>query len=190
LRRAEIFSARRDLEFSAGRIERRRGVEGERSAASVKAVEIGVAALVFLFGAVVVFDSVRIGARWGEDGPQPGYFPFYVGLSICVASVTILVRALRDPALAAKSFVSRESLKKILTVLVPTVVYVALIKYLGFYVASTLYIAYFMWALGRYPWIKIVPVAAGVSVVFFLIFEVWFLVPLPKGPLEAALGLN
>jgi hypothetical protein len=190
LRRAEIFSARRDLEFSAGRIERRRGVEGERSAASVKAVEIGVAALVFLFGAVVVFDSIRIGARWGEDGPQPGYFPFYVGLSICVASVTILVRALRDPALAAKSFVSRESLKKILTVLVPTVVYVALIKYLGFYVASTLYIAYFMWALGRYPWIKIVPVAAGVSVVFFLIFEVWFLVPLPKGPLEAALGLN
>jgi hypothetical protein len=190
LRRAEIFSARRDLEFSAGRIERRRGVEGERSAASVKAVEIGVAALVFLFGAVIVFDSIRIGARWGEDGPQPGYFPFYVGLSICVASVTILVRALRDPALAAKSFVSRESLKKILTVLVPTVVYVALIKYLGFYVASTLYIAYFMWALGRYPWIKIVPVAAGVSVVFFLIFEVWFLVPLPKGPLEAALGLN
>lgn len=165
-------------------------MEGERSAASVKAVEIGVAALVFLFGAVIVFDSIRIGARWGEDGPQPGYFPFYVGLSICVASVTILVRALRDPALAAKSFVSRESLKKILTVLVPTVVYVALIKYLGFYVASTLYIAYFMWALGRYPWIKIVPVAAGVSVVFFLIFEVWFLVPLPKGPLEAALGLN
>ena len=165
-------------------------MEGERSAASVKAVEIGVAALVFLFGAVVVFDSIRIGARWGEDGPQPGYFPFYVGLSICVASVTILVRALRNPALAAKSFVSRESLKKILTVLVPTVVYVALIKYLGFYVASTLYIAYFMWALGRYPWIKIVPVAAGVSVVFFLIFEVWFLVPLPKGPLEAALGLN
>ena len=165
-------------------------MEGERSAASVKAVEIGVAALVFLFGAVVVFDSIRIGARWGEDGPQPGYFPFYVGLSICVAGVTILVRALRDPALAAKSFVSRESLKKILTVLVPTVVYVALIKYLGFYVASTLYIAYFMWALGRYPWIKIVPVAAGVSVVFFLIFEVWFLVPLPKGPLEAALGLN
>ena len=165
-------------------------MEGERSAASVKAVEIGVAALVFLFGAVVVFDSIRIGARWGEDGPQPGYFPFYVGLSICVASLTILVRALRDPALAAKSFVSRESLKKILTVLVPTVVYVALIKYLGFYVASTLYIAYFMWALGRYPWIKIVPVAAGVSVAFFLVFEVWFLVPLPKGPLEAALGLN
>ena len=165
-------------------------MEGERSAASVRAVEIGVAAVVLLFGAVVVFDSGRIGARWGEDGPEPGYFPFYVGLLICIASVIVLVHALRDSALAAKSFVSREALKKILTVLVPTVVYVALIKYLGFYVASTLYIAYFMWRLGNYPWIKIAPVAIGVSVVFFMIFEVWFQVPLPKGPLEAALGLN
>lgn len=165
-------------------------MEGERSAASVKAVEIGVAALVFLFGAVVVLDSYRIGARWGEDGPQPGYFPFYVGLLICIASAIVFVRAFGDPSLAAKSFVSRESLKKILTVLVPTVVYVALIKYLGFYVASTVYIAYFMWQLGKYPWIKILPVAVGVSLAFFLIFETWFQVPLPKGPLEAALGLN
>jgi len=164
--------------------------EGEHSAASVKAVEIGVAAAGFLFGAVDVFDSIRIGARWGEDGPQAGYFPFYVGLLICVSSAAIFVRALRDRTLAAESFVSSEALKKILTVLVPTVVYVALIKYLGFYVASTVYIAYFMWALGKYPWIKIVPVAAGVSVAFFLVFETWFQVPLPKGPLEAALGLN
>ena len=165
-------------------------MEGERSAASVRAVEIGVAVLIFIFGVIVLSDSARIGARWGEDGPQPGYFPFYIGLLICIASTIVSVRALGDPSLAAKSFVSRESLKKILTVLVPTAVYVALIKYLGLYVASTLYIAYFMWRLGNYPWIKIVPVAIGVSVAFFLVFETWFQVPLPKGPLEAALRLN
>jgi len=165
--------------------------KGEQgSAASVKAVEIGVAAVIFLFGAVVVFDSYRLGARWGGDGPQAGYFPFYVGLLICASGAAILVRALRNPALAAESFVSRDELKKILTVLVPTVVYVAVIASLGFYVTSTLYIAYFMWHLGKYAWIKIVPVSIGVSVAFFLIFEIWFSVPLPKGPLEAALGLN
>ncbi len=162
----------------------------ERSAASVRAVEIGVAAVIFLLGAVVVFDSYRLGAKWGGDGPQAGYFPFYVGLLICASGAAILVRALRNPAFAAASFVSREELKKILTVLVPTVVYVALIASLGFYLASTLYIAYFMWYLGKYPWIKIAPVSIGVSVAFFLIFEIWFSVPLPKGPLEAALGLN
>jgi len=162
----------------------------ERSAASVRAVEIGVAAVIFLLGAVVIFDSYRLGAKWGGDGPQAGYFPFYVGLLICASGAAILVRALRNPAFAAESFVSREELKKVLTVLVPTVVYVALIASLGFYLASTLYIAYFMWYLGKYPWIKIAPVSIGVSVAFFLIFEIWFSVPLPKGPLEAALGLN
>jgi hypothetical protein len=162
----------------------------DRSAASVRAVEIGVAAVILLFGLVVVIDSYRLGARWGDDGPQPGYFPFYIGLLICISSVTILVRALRNSALAAESFVSRGELKKILTVLVPTAVYVGVIAYLGFYVASTVYIAYFMWHLGKYSWIKIVPVALGVSVAFFLVFEVWFQVPLPKGPLEAALGLS
>jgi len=86
--------------------------------------------------------------------------------------------------------VSREELKKILTVLVPTTIYVALIAFLGLYVASTLYIAYFMRRLGEYSWLTIVPVAAGVSIAFFLVFEIWFQVPLPKGPLEAALGLN
>ncbi len=162
----------------------------QQSAASMRAVEIGVAAVVLLFGAVVVFDSYRVGARWGDDGPQAGYFPFYVGLLICLSSAAVLVRALRNTALAAESFVSREELKMILTVLVPTVVYVALIAFLGFYVASTIYIAYFMWQLGKYAWVKIAPISIGVSVAFFLIFEIWFAVPLPKGPLEAALGLN
>ena len=164
--------------------------ETQRSAASVMAVEIGVAVVIFLFGALVVFDSYRLGAKWGEDGPEAGYFPFYVGLLICISGATILVRALRNAALAGESFVSRDELKMILTVLVPTVVYVAVIAHLGFYVTSTIYIAYFMWRLGKYPWIKIVPVSVGVSVAFFLIFEIWFAVPLPKGPLEAALHLN
>jgi len=164
--------------------------EKQQSAASVMAVEIGVAAVVFAFGALVLFDSYRLGASWGEDGPQAGYFPFYIGILVCVSSAAIFVRALRSVELAAESFVSREQLKMILTVLAPTVIYVALIAFLGFYVTSTLYIAYFMRHLGKYSWIKIVPVSVGVSIAFFLIFEIWFQVPLPKGPLEAALGLN
>ena len=145
---------------------------------------------ILLFGLLVVVDSYRTGARWGEDGPQPGYFPFYIGLLICFSSIAILMRGVRNAALSGDSFVSREELKKILTVLAPTVVYVSFIAYLGFYVASTLYIAYFMWQLGKYSWIKTIPVSVGVSVAFFLIFETWFQVPLPKGPLEAALGLG
>jgi putative tricarboxylic transport membrane protein len=162
----------------------------DRSAASTRAVEIGVAAVILIFGLVIALDSYRVGARWGDDGPQPGYFPFYVGLLICISSAGVLWRALRNPALAEESFVSRGELKKVLTVLVPSIVYVGFVAYLGFYVASTLFIAYFMRQLGKYSWIMVVLISVGVNVVFFLTFEIWFSVPLPKGPLETALGLG
>jgi len=160
-----------------------------RAAASVRAVEMFTAAVVFMGGVLVCADSWRLGARWGEDGPQAGYFPFYVGLLICLSGAAIFLQALRNRGLSEEAFVETGQLKTILIVLAPTAVYVALIAWLGFYVASTLYIAAFMWKLGRYAWYMIAPVSIGVSVAFFLIFETWFQVPLPKGPLESALGL-
>ena len=164
--------------------------EGGRSAFSVKTAELAVAAGFFALGATVVFDSVRLGARWAEDGPQPGYFPFYVGLLICIASLANMVFALRIPAQRNGIFVERGQLKLVLSVLVPSAIFVALVGWLGIYVAGALFVAFFMRWLGKYPWWKVAAVAIGNSVVFFVIFEIWFLVPLPKGPLEALLGVD
>jgi hypothetical protein len=43
--------------------------------------------------------------------------------------------------------------------------------------------------LGRYGWGLVLAVSIGVPVVFFFMFEKWFLVPLPKGPIEEFFGL-
>ena len=61
---------------------------------SIATMEIIVAALFFAFGAVVMFDSYRIGASWASDGPESGYFPFYTGLIICAAALVLLVHGL------------------------------------------------------------------------------------------------
>lgn len=166
----------------------------EKSAASVKMVDAITAIVIFLLGAVVIAESWRLGASWGDDGPQAGYFPFYIGLLLCISSIANFIAALRSPG--GKSFVSVPSLKMIMAVLIPTIVYVGLIggvgpvPGVGIYVASVLFIGLFMKWLGKYRWLLTVTVAVAVPVVFFLLFEVWFKVPLPKGPLEAALGLN
>ncbi|MBL8384447.1 MAG: tripartite tricarboxylate transporter TctB family protein [Burkholderiales bacterium] len=159
-----------------------------RPAATVRVVEMVVAALIACGGSVVIYDSIRLGSKWAEDGPQAGYFPFYIGLILVVSSAAIFFKALRAGSRA--TFVTVPQLKLVLSVLVPTAIYTAAIAWLGMYVASTLFIAWFMWVLGRYSVARILPVALGVSVFFFLLFEIWFKVPLPKGPLEAALGLN
>jgi hypothetical protein len=133
---------------------------------------------------------VRLGARWAEDGPQAGYFPFYVGLLVCLSAVVNFVMALTGRKDAGRDFVELDKLKLVLAVLVPAAIYVALISWIGIYVASVVFIAFFMRWLGKYPWWKTAMVSIGTMVAFFLIFEVWFLVPLPKGPLENWLGVG
>ena len=155
-----------------------------------KSAEIAVAAVFFLLGAIVVYDSARLGARWAEDGPQPGYFPFYIGVIVCLSAAVNLVLALLNRRDRDRIFVEAGQLKLVLAVLVPTALYVALIGWTGIYLASALFIAFFMRWLGKYPWWKVAAVSIGNSVAFFVIFEVWFKVPLPKGPLETLLGLN
>jgi hypothetical protein len=161
----------------------------ERPAFGQKSAEIVVAALFLVLGAIVVYDSVRLGARWGSDGPQAGYFPFYIALLMCIASAVNLVLAFLTKG-DTRSFVGVGQLKLVLSVLVPSVLYVGLIAGMGIYVASAVFVAFFMRWLGKYPWWKVAVVSIGNSVVFFLIFEIWFKVPLPKGWFERLLGLD
>ncbi|MEY2736372.1 MAG: hypothetical protein RLZ58_1781, partial [Pseudomonadota bacterium] len=48
--------------------------------------------------------------------------------------------------------------------------------------------AVFMRWQGCFGYLKSVLTGIGVAVVLFAMFEIWFKVPLIKGPLEAALG--
>ena len=162
----------------------------DRAAVSHWTMEVAVAIILLLLGALVMFDAARIDARWSDDGPQSGYFPFYVGLILCGVSAATLFGTLRKSLLRAHSFVSVGQLRLILKLLLPFAVYVVAIKLLGLYVSSAVFIAYFMWRMGDFPrWLTaLVPI--GTVTVLFLMFERWFKVPLPKGPLESVLGLG
>lgn len=155
---------------------------------STKTMEIVVALLTLALGLVVIYDSRRVGAGWAEDGPQAGYFPFYIGLILCIASVWTLWRTVFSGKAAAGVFVSHKKLRLVLSVFIPAVIYVAATWFIGIYVASAVFIGAFMYWHGRFAWTRIVPVSLSVPVAMFLLFEVWFLVPLPKGPLEALIG--
>ncbi|MFM2399037.1 MAG: hypothetical protein RL341_1194 [Pseudomonadota bacterium] len=152
-----------------------------------KIVEIVTALLVLVLGIVGAVDSLRLGARWAEDGPQAGYFPFYVSLSICLAAAWILLRAIMRANQGV--FLTGTQLKPVLRLFIPLAVYCVLIGLVGIYVASVVFIAYCMRTMGGYSWIKTIAIPVAIMAFFFAVFELWFKLPLPKGPLEAALGL-
>lgn len=147
-------------------------------------VDTVVAAILFVFGAVVIYEARRLGAGWTSDGPGAGYFPFYIGLIICISALGVAWQARSAKTRDDAAFVDREQMRRVLSVLLPALVYVLAIWILGIYVASVLYIALFMIILGKYPPIKSLVLAVIVNAVFFMMFEVWFKVPLYKGLLE------
>jgi hypothetical protein len=157
---------------------------GSRALAKNCTVDTVVAAILFVFGAVVVVEARRLGAGWTSDGPGSGYFPFYIGLIICISALGVIWQARAAKTRDEDSFVDREQLGRVLSVLLPAALYVLGIWFLGIYVASAAYIALFMIVLGKYPPVKSVVLAVIVNAVFFMMFEVWFKVPLYKGTLD------
>ena len=150
-----------------------------------RTMEIVVALIIFSLGALVVFDSHRLGSSWGSDGPEAGYFPFWVGLFIAISSAVIFSQAVWGRRLArGEVFVEWQSLRQVLAILIPATVYVLGIQVIGIYVASAIYIAGFMHWLGNYSWLKSVLLGVTVSAVAFVTFEVWFQVPLYKGAFD------
>jgi Tripartite tricarboxylate transporter TctB family len=147
-------------------------------------VDTVVAAILFVVGAVVVVEARRLGAGWTSDGPGAGYFPFYIGLIICIAALGVAWQAQSAKTRDQGAFVDREQFGRVLSVLLPALVYVLAIWIFGIYVASVLYIALFMIVLGKYPVLKSVVLALIVNALFFMMFEVWFKVPLYKGLLD------
>ena len=157
---------------------------GSRPVVKNCTVDTVVAAILFVIGAVVVFEARRLGAGWTSDGPGAGYFPFYIGLIVCLSALGVIYQARATKTRDEDTFVDQVQLGRVLSVLLPAAVYVLGIWFLGLYVASVIYIALFMIILGKYSPIKSVTVALAVIALFFMMFEVWFKVPLYKGTLE------
>jgi hypothetical protein len=157
-----------------------------RAGPSQRLMEQAAAVAMGVFASIVIVGSLAAGIDWGLEGPRAGFFPFYVGLTVLIASIVNFIHACAEPA--EDRFADWRQLRQVGSVVVPTAVYVAVIPWIGIYVSSALLIAFFMKRLGNYGLRLIVPIALGVPLLAFLVFERWFLVPLPKGPLEAWLG--
>ena len=147
-------------------------------------VDAVTAVLVMILGGVVLYGSSKLGHEWTSDGPGAGYFPFYIGLILTISGAGIFIQALFGKMKNTDTFVDREQLGRVFSVLLPAAVYVLAIQLIGIYVASAVYITLFMVILGKYTWAKSLAVGLIVNAVFFLMFEVWFKVPLFKGEFD------
>ena len=153
-------------------------------------MELLVAACFVGVSLLVITDSIRVGKAWGSDGPEPGYFPFYIGCLLLGGAAWVILQTLltwkQDNG--EEVFAEKHEFNLMLLMLIPTAAFVAAIFVLGIYVAALIFISAFMVCQGKYSYFKSIMVGAGISTALFLLFEIWFLLPLPKGFIETWLG--
>ena len=152
----------------------------------MRTADLTTALILIAGGALVIWDSLRLGIGWGTDGPQSGFFPFWLAVLLVASCVVITLQARRRASRAP--FVTRAQLKPVLSTLLPATGFVVLTQFIGLYVAAMLFMGFYMRWIGRYGWIPVALLSLLFPVLTFVVFEKWFLVPMPKGPLEAWLG--
>jgi putative tricarboxylic transport membrane protein len=158
----------------------------------MRVADVTTAALLMLLSVIVIYDALRLGAGWGGEGPQSGFFPFWLATLLGLVSIVLCLQALRNRSEAP--FVTRDRFVPVFKVLAPLVGFIVLTdppgpwSGLGLYVAAGLYLGFYMRWVGGHDWRTIVALATVVPVISFIIFETWFLVPMPKGPVEAWFG--
>ena len=155
---------------------------------STHAVEMLACLLLLAFSALMAYDNWRTGMTWASDGPKAGYFPFYLSVILGTASLYGLIAAFVGHAGAGDAFVSRDQLRRVLQVFVPTCVFCVLMQWLGLYVASLLLVAGFMRWIGRIAWWKSLLTSFIFAAAMFVTFDIAFDVIMPKGPVEALFG--
>ncbi|MBS3651755.1 tripartite tricarboxylate transporter TctB family protein [Pseudaminobacter sp. 19-2017] len=152
-------------------------------------MELFVAGLTALAGAVTTFGSLELGVGWTESGPEPGYFPFYIGLLLAVLGLYNGAHAAIAKRGDAELFVEKRHAIRLARFGGPMAAFVVVTILLGLYVGTALYLFYVAWRQGGYRPLLSALIGVGFSLALFAVFELTFKVPLLKGPLEPLFGI-
>jgi putative tricarboxylic transport membrane protein len=163
-------------------------VDDSPAVMTTRTAEVVTYVVLIALASVLAFDNWRSGMGWAKDGPQSGYVPFYLSMILGGASLFGLASIFLKRTGAAKTFVTRDQLRRVMQVFVPTLLFCAITQWLGIYVASFLLVAGFMRFIGRIALWKSLLTSFLFALVMFVTFEIAFDVIMPKGPLEAAFG--
>ena len=148
----------------------------------MRKADIGFALMLLVLAVLVAWESLQLDIGWGLNGPQGGFFPFWLAVGLAICCLVILVQAFRGTSATLRQPLVRPGgWVPILKVAVPATAMVALTEMIGLYPAAALYIGFYMRWIGKHRWLLVLAVSLGVPLCSYLIFDRWFLIPMPKG---------
>jgi hypothetical protein len=154
----------------------------------MRKANLGVAIFLFVLGAIVMYDAVRLGWRWDPGfGPGAGYLPFYLSLGVLICTGIFIVKQVMQLSkigiVGDKRLIQEGGLKPILWVLLPSTVMVILVSIIGLHFAAFVFLAFYMRVVGKIGWLECALVSILMPIGLYIVFDRLFLIPLPDGML-------
>jgi hypothetical protein len=159
----------------------------------MRKANLGVAIFLFLIGAIVMWDAVRLGWQYDPNsGPGAGFLPFYLALGVLICTGISIVKQilqLQKSGAGDEPLIQEGGLKPILWVLLPSTAMVVLTSIIGLHFAAAIFLFFYMRKVGEIGWLECVLVSVLFPVGMYIVFDRLFLIPLPDGMLGPYLRL-
>jgi putative tricarboxylic transport membrane protein len=135
-----------------------------------------------LFSALVIIESYRLGLGTLHQ-PGPGFLFFWASIALGIMALVVLIRAwINQKAGEPKiSIFGTQNTRKIILVLISLFLYAILMETLGFILVTLLLFIFLLGIIEKKKWWFTVFVSVVVTVIAYLIFEIWLKSQLPKG---------
>lgn len=149
----------------------------------MRKANIIIAVIFFAFGAIVLYESVRLGFGWGMSGPEAGFFPFVLAVGLLICTTIIAIKGVMTYRKEGESerLVPEGGLKPILWVLLPSTGMIILTALVGLHLSALCFLAFYMRVVGKIGWVKVALVSVLVPMGLYILFDKLFLIPLPQG---------
>jgi hypothetical protein len=132
--------------------------------------------------------AVALPIGWEEGrGPGGGAFPFWLSVGMLISGAAILWKQTRHAMAASQRsrvYIDQRAVPQIVVVALSLAVTVALVGWLGAYVAIPAFLLFHLKFTGRQSWLVTAPIVLGTPVLLFFFFEVTLKILLPKGVTE------
>jgi putative tricarboxylic transport membrane protein len=142
-----------------------------------------VTCLLFVVFSVVIGFEARKYPLGTIDNPGPGFLPLLLGVAMAVMAVALAVRVWRNgEAEAHRPFwPDKGGLSKVSLTFATILLFTALLEITGYMVNILFLFLILLRPIGRQKWVWSMAISIGATVVAYLLFDRWLMIPLPRG---------
>ena len=138
--------------------------------------------VMLVFSIIVAYASWQMPQRV-EFGPGMGFLPFWLAILMAALSTALIVDSRMRKGASVNPFPGPQALRNVGLVLAGLGVYIAVLAFSGFFIATGLFIAFLLGVVQKEPWLKTWMVSLLATGSIYVVFRILLDVNLPKNAL-------